>query len=53
MWQKMALLASVVGETFGPKGVQYPNVGECQGGRQEWVVGWGSTLIEVGEGWML
>ena len=37
------------GEALGPEGVQCPSVGECQGGRMG-VGGWGSTLIEQGEG---
>jgi hypothetical protein len=35
-----------------PEGVQCPNVGECQAGREEWMGEWGSTLIVVRGGGM-
>jgi hypothetical protein len=38
-------------ETLGPVGVRCPNVGECQG-RRMGAGGWGSTLLEAGEGEM-
>ena len=34
-YQWMALLVSVGGEALGPRGVQCPSIGECQGGKME------------------
>jgi hypothetical protein len=39
----------VGGEALGSECIQCPTVGECQGGKAG-VGGWGSTLIEAGEG---
>jgi hypothetical protein len=39
----------VGGALLRPESVRCPSVGECQG-RRTGVGGWGSTLIEAGEG---
>ena len=40
--------APVGREALGPVKVQYHRIGECQGGREEWVCVWESTFIEKG-----
>jgi hypothetical protein len=32
-------------------GLMDPVAEECQGGEQEWLGGWGNTLIKAGGGW--
>jgi hypothetical protein len=36
------------GEDLGPVRAQRTSVGEYEGREQEWVGGWGNTLIEAG-----
>ena len=37
-------------EALGPVKARCPSAVQCKGGRQDWKGGWGSTLIEAGEG---